>query len=54
MYAVNVPLKMDLVLIAEEQLNINSKWKKLLLLMGVLLVKVRSEWEVIHSSLIGM
>lgn len=45
---------MDLVLIAEEQLNINSKWKKLLLLTDVLLVVVRNEWEVIHSSLIGM
>lgn len=42
------------MLIAEEQLNINSKWKKLLLLTDVLLVVVRNEWEVIHSSLIGM
>jgi len=46
MYVVNVPLKMGSVLIAEEKLNINSKWKKLLLLMGVLLVEVKNEWEV--------
>ena len=45
---------MDLVLVAEEQLNINFKWKKLLLLMGVLLVEGRNEWEVIYSSLIDM
>lgn len=45
---------MDLVLVAEEQLSINSKWKKLLLLMGVLLVEVRNECEVIPSSLIDM
>lgn len=40
---------MDLVLIAEEQLDINSKWKKVLLLVGVLLVEVRNEWEVVSS-----
>lgn len=45
---------MDLVLVAAEQLNINSKWKKLLLLMGVVLVEVKNEWEVISSSLIDM
>lgn len=52
MYTVNVTLKTDLVLVTEEQLNINSKWKTLLLLMGAFLVEVRNKWELIYSSLI--
>lgn len=41
MYAVNVPLKMDLGFIA--------KGGKLLLLIDVLLIRVRNEWEVVSS-----
>lgn len=48
-HAVNVPLKMDLGLTAEEKLHINSKWKKPLQLMGILLMEARNEWEVISS-----
>lgn len=41
MYAVNVPLKMDLGFIA--------KGGKLLLLIDVLIIRVRNEWEVVSS-----
>lgn len=58
MCAVNLTLKIDFVLVANDKLNIDSKWKNLLLLMGALVVEgvgrdIFSAWyENLYSSVL--